>query len=246
MIAENSFWFLLLLMPMAAFLYASVGHGGASSYLALLTVFNFSPEHIRPTALLLNILVSGFAFLSYRKVCVFPGKLFASLICFSIPAAYLGGCITVDTGIYKSILGIVLLFPALRLLNVFPVNHNVLIEKRWWIAAILGTIIGFFSGLIGIGGGIILSPLLLFMGWANVKETAAMSALFIFLNSISGLIGSQSFGFPIQSELQILMLLTVGGGIVGGYLGANYFNVPVLKYLLATVLLVAATKFLIL
>lgn len=243
MSSENAIWFLIILMPLAAFLYASVGHGGASSYLMLLTLFHYVPEQIRTTALVLNILVSGVAFLSYQRVCVFPTKLFISLIIFSVPAAYLGGTFKVDVVLYKKILGILLLFPALRLFNVFPISNKIIVENKIWIASALGLGIGFFSGLIGIGGGIILSPILLMMGWTNVKETAAVSAFFIFLNSIAGLIGSGSFQFQIDSQIQILLPLTVVAGVVGAYLGAHRFNVPVLKYLLGIVLFIASVKF---
>lgn len=241
---ESSFWILLALMPMFAFLYASVGHGGASSYLMLLTLFHFVPEEIRPTALVLNIFVSGIAFLSFRKVCDFPYKLFLSLVVFSIPAAYLGGSIVINTSSYKFILGLLLLFPALRLFNVFPLSEKEVIKKRWWIFGMMGLSIGFVSGLIGIGGGIILSPILLLLGWASVKETSAISALFIFLNSISGLIASTKFQFDFQPFLYVLMPVTILGGMAGAYFGANRFNIQVLKYLLATVLLVASCKFL--
>ncbi len=241
---EYAFWILLLLMPMFAFLYASVGHGGASSYLMCLTLFHFVPEQIRPTALVLNIFVSGVAFISFRKVCIFPSRLFLWLSLFSIPAAFLGGSITIQTEYYKFILGIVLLFPAFRLFNLFPANDKIIIKKSWWLAAIMGSAIGFLSGLIGIGGGIILSPLLLLMGWTNVKETSAVSALFIFLNSIAGLIGAGSFHLQINSQLQVLMPVTVAAGIAGAYFGAHHFNNQLLKRLLAVVLLIASTKFL--
>lgn len=241
---ENTFWFLLFLMPLFAFLYASVGHGGASSYLMILTLFNFAPEQIRPTALILNIFVSGIAFLSFRKVCEFPYKLFISLIIFSIPAAYLGGSIKIETASYKFILGILLLFPVLRLFNIFPLSEKEVIKKRWWIFAILGLSIGFVSGLIGIGGGIILSPILLLFGWAGLKETSAISALFIFLNSISGLAASSQLPFDFDPQLYILMPITIIGGIAGAYFGAHRFNIKLLKYLLAVVLLIASTKFL--
>lgn len=149
MTVENAFWLLMILMPIAAFLYASVGHGGASSYLMLLTIFHFAPEQIRPTALILNILVSGIAFLTYRKACAFPNKLFLSLIFFSVPAAFVGGTIVINPLLYQKILGILLLFPVLRLFNIFPVSDNPVIERKWWMAPALGLGIGLFSGLIG-------------------------------------------------------------------------------------------------
>ncbi|KAA0210900.1 sulfite exporter TauE/SafE family protein [Ignavibacteria bacterium CHB1] len=242
---EYAFYILLFLMPVAAFFYASVGHGGASSYLMLLTLFNFAPEQIRPTALMLNIVVSFIAFASYRRTCEFKKDIFIPLVIFSIPAAYIGGTILVDAYLYKKILGVLLIFPALRFLNVFPVAEETVLNRKWWMISIIGLSIGFVSGLIGIGGGIILSPILLMAGWANVKETAALSALFIFLNSISGFIGSNAIDVTIDPQLWMLMPLTIGGGALGAYFGANKFNPKVLKQLLAAVLIIASVKFLI-
>ena len=233
---------LYLILPTVAFLYASVGHGGASSYLMVLALLNFAPEQIRPTALIMNMFVSLMAFIGFRKTVVFPNRLFLSLIIFSIPAAYLGGTILVDIVIYKRILGILLFFPILRFLNVFPINENSKTEEKWWMAPILGLLIGFFSGLIGIGGGIILSPILLMLGWTNMKETAAISSLFIFLNSISGFLGADGFQIQIDQQLWIVMPLTILGGGLGAYLGARKFSPKSIKYLLALVLFIAAIK----
>jgi uncharacterized protein len=234
--------FLYLVLPLVAFLYASVGHGGASSYLMVLALLNFAPEQIRPTALIMNMFVSMMAFLGFRKTVVFPNRLFLSLIIFSIPAAYLGGSILVDTILYKRILGILLFFPILRFLNVFPINESNSVDQKWWMAPLLGLLIGFFSGLIGIGGGIILSPILLMLGWTNMKETAAVSALFIFLNSVSGFLGADGFHIQIDQQLWIVMPLTILGGGLGAYLGARKFNPVAIKYLLTVVLFIAAVK----
>lgn len=241
---DITFWMLILLMPLFAFLYSSVGHGGASSYIMILTLFHFAPEHIRPAALVLNILVSGIAFYSFWKTCDFPYKLFLSLIVFSVPAAYVGGGFHVNTSLYRVILGILLLFPTLRLFNVFPLNEKEVIKKNIALIAAMGIVIGFVSGLIGIGGGILLSPILLMLGWTNVKETSAISALFIFLNSIAGLASPTGFHFSIPQNILLLMPLTIAGGILGSYYGSSKFNVSSLKYLLGVVLLIASAKFL--
>lgn len=233
---------LYLILPIVAFLYASVGHGGASSYLMVLALLNFAPEQIRPTALIMNMFVSLMAFLSFRKASTFPTQLFISLILFSIPAAYLGGSILVDTVLYKRILGILLFFPILRFINVFPVSDRPAMERQWWMGPVLGLVIGFFSGLIGIGGGIILSPILLMLGWTNMKETAAVSALFIFFNSVSGFLGADGFQVEIDRQLWIVMPLTIAGGALGAYLGAKKFNPVMIKYLLTVVLFIAAVK----
>ena len=241
---HSAMWILLLVMPAAAFLYASVGHGGASSYLMLLTLFHFAPEQIRPAALVLNILVSGFAYLSFRTACAFPYRLFWPLVAASVPAAFLGGTLVLEAGAYRHVLAVLLLFPAVRLLGWIPVRQEAVLERRWYIAAGMGGVIGLVSGLVGIGGGIILSPVLLFLGWASMKETAAVSALFIFLNSVAGLAGSGGVPLPPAPELYLLLPATVAGGMAGAWMGARRFSVPALKYLLATVLFLASAKFL--
>jgi uncharacterized membrane protein YfcA len=238
------FWdvFLYFLMPFAAFMYASVGHGGASSYLMILALMGFAPEEIRPSALILNMFVSMISFLNYRKSGVFPLKLFLSLIIFSIPAAYLGGTILLETGIYKQILGVLLIFPVLKFAGVFPVSDTSKVDQEWWMAPLLGIGIGLLSGLIGIGGGIILSPIILMLGWAGVKETAALSALFIFLNSVAGFLGSSVFHIELTTQLWVILPLTVAGGALGAYLGAKKLSPKALKYVLAFVLAFAAVK----
>jgi len=239
-------WHLLyILLPLAAFMYASVGHGGASSYLMFLALFGFLPEQIRPAALLMNMMVSFIAFLNFRRNVSFPQKLFITLILFSMPAAYVGGSILVDTVLYKRILGIVLLFPILRFLNIFPAFGTFTIPQSFWLTAFIGVPIGFFSGLIGIGGGIILSPLLLMLGWTNVRETACISALFIFLNSLTGYIGASGWNVSIDGVIWSLMPLTILAGMLGSYFGAKRFNIDVVKYILTAVLAFASVKFII-
>jgi uncharacterized membrane protein YfcA len=235
--------FLFVLMPVLAFLYASVGHGGASSYLVLLALYGFAPAEIRPTSLLLNIGVSAISFLLFRREGSFSKKLFLELIVFSVPASFVGSLFLFDAKIYQRALGILLVFPVLRMLNVFPVNNSIIIERKFWMAPALGLSIGLVSGLIGIGGGIILSPVLLILGWTNLKQTAAVSALFIFLNSIAGFVGSGVAGFTLPAYFEWMLPVTLLGGVAGGYIGANKFNVPAMKIALATVLSIASAKF---
>ncbi|MFD2037472.1 sulfite exporter TauE/SafE family protein [Belliella marina] len=236
--------FLFCLLPIAAFLYASVGHGGASSYLMILTLMGFLPEEIRPSALLLNIFVSLISFLNFRKQESLQKDLFWSLILFSIPAAYVGGTILLDTAIYRKILGIILLFPALKFLSVFPESTKVVVERKVWMGPLLGVVIGLLSGLVGIGGGVLLTPIILMLGWANVKQTAVLSSLFIFLNSIAGFVGSGSLDFDLPSQFWILIPITIIGGLLGGYFGAKRFSNAALRYLLCAVLIFASVKLL--
>lgn len=236
------FLYALLLLPVAAFFYASVGHGGASSYLMILALTGFAPEEIRPTALILNIIVSLVAFLNHRKSCDFPTKLFWQLAIFSIPAAFLGGLIVVNTAIYMNILGVLLLFPILQFLGVFPKSKLEFIEQNTWLPPLFGILIGFFSGLIGIGGGIILSPLLLMLGWTNIRQTAALSALFIFVNSVAGYAGTIGWDLSFDKALWIFIPPTIIAGMLGSYYGARRFNVVLVKNLLTLVLAGAAIK----
>jgi len=237
-------WEFLLygLMPFAAFMYAAVGHGGASSYLMILALLGFAPQEIRPSALILNVFVSLISFLNYRKSVEFPTRLFLTLVLFSVPAAYLGGRILLDTGIYKQVLGVLLLFPVFRLAGLFPVSSKSLVQQQPWMIALLGLGIGLLSGMIGIGGGILLSPILLLLGWTGVKETAAVSALFIFVNSIAGFLGASVFQVELSPQLWMILPLTVAGGALGAYFGARKWTPKFLTYLLAFVLAFAAVK----
>lgn len=234
--------YLFLLLPLAAFFYSSVGHGGASSYLMILALTGFAPEEIRPTALLLNMAVSFIAFMNHRRSCKFPRNLFLQLVVFSVPAAFIGGLVVVESAIYKNILGVLLLFPVLNFLGVFPKNDQTILRDKIWMPPFIGILIGFFSGLIGIGGGILLSPLLLMLGWTNIRQTAALSALFIFVNSVAGYLGTTGFNLIDNKSLWILIPPAVFGGILGSYFGALRFNVKLVKHLLTFVLAGAALK----
>lgn len=232
-----------LLLPVAAFFYASVGNWGASSYLMILVPTGFAPKEIRPTALDLNFIVSLVAFLNPRKSCYFPNKLFWQLAVFSIPAAFVGGMIAVDAAIYMDILAVLLLFPILQfLLGVFPKNKFHYIQQNVWLPPVIGILIGLLSGLIGIGGGIILSPLLLMLGWTNVRQTAALSALFIFVNSVAGYVGTVGLDLSFNRTLWIFIPPTIIAGMLGSYYGARKFNVKIVKNLLTLVLAGAAIK----
>ncbi|MBN4047130.1 sulfite exporter TauE/SafE family protein [bacterium AH-315-P13] len=237
-------WLFLIILPIISFLYASVGHGGASGYLALMALFSFAPEVMKPTALLLNIFVSAIAFYYYYKEGYFNRKLFLSFAVASIPLAFLGGMIEVDATVYNKILGVLLIFAILKMLNIFGKESTKIKDIKLWQGLAIGGIIGFFSGLIGIGGGIILTPIILLLHWGKMKEAAAVSALFIWVNSVSGLIGQLSSGVTIQLESFGLVAIALIGGFFGGYLGSKKINNQNLKYMLAVVLVIASVKLL--
>lgn len=238
---DNIYLFLIIL-PVISFLYSSVGHGGASGYLALMALFSFAPETMKPTALLLNLFVAGISFYYYYKEGYFNKKLFVSFAISSIPLAFIGGTIDVDASIYKKILAILLVFAILKMLNVFGKESDRIKEIKLWQGLIVGGIIGFFSGLIGIGGGIILTPVILLLHWGKMKEAAAVSALFIWVNSASGLIGQISTGTSLNMESFILVAIALIGGVLGGYMGSKKLNNQKLRYILAVVLFMACFK----
>ena len=235
-------WMFLLLLPVVAFLYASVGHGGASGYLALMAIFSFAPETMKPTALLLNLFVAGIAFYHYYQVGYFNKKLFLSFAVASIPLAFIGGMIEVDASIYKKVLAVLLIFAILKMLNVFGKETEHVKNVKLWQGLLIGGVIGFFSGLIGIGGGIILTPVILLLHWGKMKEAAAVSALFIWVNSAAGLIGQMSSGVEISSQSFILVAIALIGGFFGSYYGSKKFNNALLRYMLAFVLVIASIK----
>lgn len=233
---------LLILLPLVAFLYASVGHGGASGYIALMSLFAFPVTFMKPTALLLNILVSAISFYFYYRQKQFNWKLFYPFAAASIPFSFLGGMVTIETHLYKIILGSVLIVAVLRLLGVFGKEKIGTRSVSIPLALLIGAAIGFLSGLIGIGGGIILSPVLLISGWANMKQTAAISALFIFVNSIAGLSGFVLKGGILPMSSIVLIGLVLAGGMLGGYYGSKKMNTITLRNILAVVLGIAIFK----
>jgi uncharacterized membrane protein YfcA len=232
----------LILLFIVALLYASVGHGGASGYLALMALYGFAPEVMKPTALILNLFVSLTSFLLFLKGGHFKWKLFLPFALASIPMSFLGGTIALDAHIYKKILGILLLFPVLRFFVYPNTADKDLKESNMIMSLVIGAVIGFLSGLIGIGGGILLSPILLLLAWSNQKQTAAVSALFIFVNSIAGLAGQLSHGIKIEPQMLNFVVVAFVGGLAGAWLGSLKFNQQVLKYTLAVVLLMASVK----
>lgn len=240
----DSLYIFYILLFTIAFLYASVGHGGASGYLALMAIFSIAPEVMKPTALLLNLFVSLTAFIQFYRGGHFKWKIFLPFAIASVPMAFVGGLITIDPFIYKKILGLLLLVPIARFLFFQAYRATEPKKPNTVLSLFLGAAIGFLSGLIGIGGGILLSPVLLLMKWTDMKQTAAISALFIFVNSLSGLGGQFAKGIHFTPNMYIYVAIAFAGGILGAYFGALRFRHIVLQYLLSAVLMVAAYKLL--
>lgn len=232
----------ILLIVLVAFLYSSIGHGGASGYLALMAIFSVNPEIMRSSALILNLFVAGISFIAYYKGGYFKPKILVPFIITSIPFAFLGASLDINPKVYKIILGLFLFIAVLRII-IFKPQEKTEIEQPPMVPALLiGAGLGFFSGMIGIGGGIILSPLLILLGWANIKQAAAVSAIFIFLNSGAGLLGIVHSGFVGNAQIPVWILAALCGGLIGSFAGSYKFSTIRLTYILAFVLILASFK----
>src|SRR5438105_1363199 len=232
---------LFLAIGVIAFLYSCVGHAGASGYIAVMTLFGLVTTTIRPTALVLNILVAIIASFQFWRAGHSSWKLFWPFALLSVPAAYFGGYLQLPARFLKIIIGLVLLFSAGRLF--FRRGDPPAVAPPPLSAALaVGSAIAFLSGLTGTGGGIFLTPILLFSKWAKTKQASAVSALFILVNSIAGLAGFVSATQSIPTLAIILSAAAIIGGAVGSHLGSRKFPVRTISILLATVLVVAGCK----
>ena len=232
---------LFIAIGLIAFLYSTVGHAGASGYIAVMTLWGIAPTTIRPTALVLNILVASIGAFQFWRAGHFSWRLFWPFALLSIPAAYFGGYLQPSASVLRILIGVVLLFSAARLVlrrsdppETFAPSRPTSISG--------GAGLGFLSGLTGTGGGIFLTPLLLFCRWAHIRQAAAVSALFILVNSVAGLVGYFTKVHSVPSLGLTLALAAIIGGIVGSHLGSRRFAIRVISLFLATVLLVAGTK----
>lgn len=232
------------LLFVVALLYASVGHGGASGYLALMAIFGMSVDTMKSSALILNLFVSLVAFIQFYKGGHFHFKSFLPFALASIPLSFVGGLIHIDSRIYKILLAIFLIFAVIRMLFFDDLKSNKNALPSLFVSLMIGGSIGFLSGLLGIGGGIILSPILILLYSMNQKQAAAISALFIFVNSFAGLSGQLAKGVNIDPQIYLYVIVAFVGGFLGSYLGASKLNHRALKYVLSLVLSIAIFKLL--
>lgn len=225
-----------------AMLYASVGHGGASGYLAIMALFSLHPAALKPTALVLNIVVSGVAAWLYLTAKQFSWRVFWPFAVTSIPASYLGGCFSLPPHLYRPFLGVILLFAAWRLLVRTERRDGKILPPRLPVAMSVGAVLGFASGLIGVGGGIFLSPLMVLLGWARVREVSGIAALFILVNSVAGLLGHVGSLQQVPDYAPLLAVMALAGGTLGALGGSRHLPVQVILKAMAMVLVIAGGK----
>lgn len=228
-------------IAIVAFLYSAVGHAGASGYIAVMTLFGLAADVIKPASLLLNILVATLTTWQFWRAGHFSWRLFWPFAILSAPLAFVGGYINLPTHIFKILVGIVLLYSAVRF-SIQTRDDEEIREPSRTIAVSVGAGLGLLSGLTGTGGGIFLTPVLILMRWARTKTASAVSALFILVNSISGLLGNISSTRNLPLFALPFVVCAVSGGALGSYLGSRRFSPNFIKKLLAVVLTIAGIK----
>lgn len=235
-------YLLAVLLLAAALLYSSVGHGGASGYLAAMALFGVAPLLMKPTALTLNIVVASIAVFKFYRSGSFSWQLFVPLAITAIPMAYFGGTMVLPVHWYKPLVGLVLVWAAWRSFKTASASSYELRPASSGVLLITGALLGFLSGLTGVGGGIFLSPLLLFLRWAPVKVISGVAAAFILVNSIAGILGVMTTGVEFHAALPLWIVAVLMGGFIGAEYGSKRLANPTIQRLLALVLLVAGIK----
>lgn len=232
---------IILAIFIVAVLYSSVGHGGASGYLAVMAFLAVAPEVTRPTALVLNLFVASIGTVQFYRAGYFSWRIFLPFAVASIPMAFVGGMIHLPTDVYKIVLGAVLCLAAARL-AVNLKGDDAVKDPPVVACLLIGACIGLLSGMVGVGGGIFLTPVLLLMHWAETKVAAGVSVLFILVNSIAGLAGNYSQVSTLPSNVWVWIAAAVVGGLIGSTLGSKKYNSITLRRVLAVVLLFAGVK----
>jgi len=237
---EYSYW-LLAAIALMAVLYSSVGHGGASGYLAAMALWGLAPQEMRPAALAMNIIVTSWLLYRFQPYKLMPYKLFWPLVIVSTPAAFIGGLWKIDSFSYHLLVGFLMALAALRMVITAKPIENIALPSHGLLLTV-GVLLGFSAGLSGIGGGVFLSPLLLIFGWCTVRQSTAVAAGFILLNSIGGLAGYGVSGQSWPLGTGWLMISAFAGCLIGAEIASHRATPVTLRKLLAAVLTIAAVK----
>lgn len=228
---------------LVALLFAIAGHTGASAYLAIFGLLGMAPAVIKPTVLALNVVVGCVAVYKFARAGHFSWRLIWPFILTSIPFSFLGGLITLPTSIYRLIVGVVLVYAAFRMLFDVPNKNGTRPDSpSLWLSLLLGAGIGFTGGLIGIGGGVLLSPILLLTKWAGPQLTAGTISVFVLVNSISGLLGHWSASPDLPSQLPIWGAVALIGGWIGAEIGSRRLSATTIRRMLGLILLLAGLR----
>ena len=243
MIVDFESALLIGLFFLAALLYSSVGHAGASGYLAVMALVGIAPTIMKPTALALNILVAIIVLVKFYRVGSFSWRIFIPLVITSIPLAYLGGRLLLPEQYYKPLVGFILLFAAWRLVITARNGSDYeILKPSIPVLVLVGAVLGLLSGLTGVGGGIFLSPILVFFRWAPIKVISGVAAGFILVNSISGILGVLSTNIQFHPNLTFLAIVVIIGGFIGAEYGSKHLGNKTIQRLLALVLIIAGIK----
>lgn len=236
---------LVILFALGAALYSSVGHGGASAYIAAMALFSIAPETMKPTALALNLLVAGFGAWRYWRRGLTNWKLVLAFALTATPAAFIGGGLHLPVIYYKPLVGILLWAAAARLLwQPTWLAQRAVHEPSYLVTLPTGAVLGLLAGLTGTGGGIFLSPLVILNAWEEPRRTSGVVAAFIFLNSVAGLAGNAAAVGHLPPQLPIFLVSVMAGALLGTWLGVERLPRPWLLRMLGIVLLVAGAKLL--
>lgn len=237
----------LVLFFCLAILYSSVGHGGASAYLAVLALLSFAPDSIRPTTLVLNAAVASVATWRYLRAGQFDLRVFLPIALAALPMAFLGGRLQLAPKVFGLVAGSFLLVAAFLLAwraKEQPHSDTVPRPLPRWVAFTVGIPIGLLSGIIGVGGGIFLSPILILGGWTTARKASGIAALFILVNSLAGLAGALGHGLQFDPFLPWWLVAVLVGGSIGAHLGASRMGTRLILACLFVVLLSAGLKML--
>lgn len=232
----------LVAIALVAVLYSMVGHGGASGYLALMTLSAIPIKDTAPIALVMNLLVAGTSFAIYRRSQHFDFKLAWPFLVSAAPFAFLGGSMKLGAGTHKLVLAVVLGGAAVALFVGTKLTSGETRAPQTSVALLVGAIIGLLSGVVGIGGGVFLGPIIILSRWANPKTTAAVSAVFILVNSAAGLLARPPNSIRLAFEHWPMLAVGLAGALAGSWLGARHTPNPVLRQVLAATVLIAALK----